>query len=99
MIFWVSSAAPQRLLTGIVFMLTAGLLFAAMVGFAKLPGQHYSFLQISWAWAFGHILFLAALLMPRMGLPLFHTRRPGLLFRSAMLLTLNTKPREERPLV
>jgi len=86
----VSSAAPQRLLLGILLMLAAGLLFALMAGFAKLLGQHYSSLQISWARAFGHILFLSALFMPHMGLSLFRTRRPGLqLFRSAMLFTSN----------
>ena len=86
----VSTAAPQRLLLGIFLMLAAGLLFALMAGFAKLLGQHYSSLQISWARAFGHILFLSALFMPHMGLSLFRTRRPGLqLFRSAMLFTSN----------
>ena len=71
-------------------MLTAGLLFPVMGGFAKLLGQDYSSLQISWARAFGHILFLTALFLPRMGLSLFHTRRPLLqLFRSGMLFTSN----------
>lgn len=75
---------------GILFMLTAGLLFPVMGGFAKLLGQDYSSLQISWARAFGHIIFLTALFMPRMGLSLFRTRRPLLqLFRSAMLFTSN----------
>lgn len=71
-------------------MLTAGLLFPVMGGFAKLLGQDYSSLQISWARAFGHILFLTALFLPRMGLSLFRTRRPLLqLFRSGMLFTSN----------
>jgi len=71
-------------------MLTAGLLFPVMGGFAKLLGQNYSSLQISWARAFGHVLFLSALFMPRMGLALFRTKRPALqLFRSAMLFTSN----------
>jgi drug/metabolite transporter (DMT)-like permease len=86
----VSTPAPPRLLLGILFMLTAGLLFPVMGGFAKLLGQEYSSLQISWARAFGHILFLTALFLPRMGLALFRTRRPGLqLCRSAMLFTSN----------
>lgn len=71
-------------------MLVAGLLFPVMGGFAKLLGQDYSSLQISWARGFGHILFLSALFLPRMGLGLFRTRRPGLqFFRSAMLFTSN----------
>lgn len=71
-------------------MLTAGLLFPVMGGFAKLLGQDYSSLQISWARAFGHILFLSALFLPRMGLSLFRTRRPVVqLARSSMLFTSN----------
>ncbi|MDB5413571.1 MAG: EamA/RhaT family transporter [Rubritepida sp.] len=71
-------------------MLVAGTLFPVMGGFAKLLGQDYSSFQISWARAFGHIIFLSALFLPRMGLSLFRSRRPGLqLFRSAMLFTSN----------
>lgn len=85
-----SAAPPSRILVGILFMVTAGLLFPVMGGFAKLLGQDYSSLQISWARAFGHILFLSALFMPRMGLALFRTKRPGLqLARSSMLFTSN----------
>ena len=80
MLLFVSSPAPTRILLGILFMLTAGLLFPVMGGFAKLLGQDYSSFQISWARAFGHILFLSALFMPRMGLSLF---------RTAMLFTSN----------
>lgn len=86
----VSAHAPTRLLLGVLIMLTAGLLFPVMGGFAKLLGADYSSLQISWARAFGHILFLAALFMPRMGLALWRSRRPGLqLARSAMLFGSN----------
>lgn len=86
----VSASAPPRILLGVLFMLTAGLLFPVMGGFAKLLGADYSSLQISWARAFGHILFLTALFMPRMGLALWRSRRPGLqLARSSMLFASN----------
>ena len=83
-------SAPPQILLGILFMLTEGLLFPVMGGLAKLLGQDYSSLQISWARAFGHILFLLALFLPRMGLSLLRTRRPGLqLVRSTMLIISN----------
>ncbi len=75
---------------GILFMLAAGTLFPIMGGFGKLLGQDYNSLQISWARAFGHIVFLSALFLPRFGLAVLRTRRPGLqVFRSAMLFTSN----------
>jgi drug/metabolite transporter (DMT)-like permease len=90
MVACVSAPAPPRILLGVLFMLTAGLLFPVMGGFAKLLGADYSSFQVSWARAFGHILFLTALFMPRMGLSLWRSRRPGLqLARSSMLFTSN----------
>lgn len=86
----VKSPSPPRLLLGILFMLMAGSLFPVMGGFAKLLGQEYSSLQISWARAFGHIVFLSALFLPRYGLAIVRTKRLGLqLFRSCMLFTSN----------
>jgi drug/metabolite transporter (DMT)-like permease len=86
----VTTAPPQRILLGILFMLTAGLLFPVMGGFAKLLGQDYNSLQISWARAFVHIVFLAALFLPRYGLAMLRPRRPGLqLLRSACLFASN----------
>ena len=71
-------------------MLTAGMLFPVMTGFAKLLGQDYSSLQVSWARAFVHLVFLAALFLPRGGLTVLRSRRPGLqLCRAAMLTTSN----------
>ena len=48
----------QRILAGILFMCGAGLLFPIMSGFAKFLGADYNTLQISWARAFGHIVFM-----------------------------------------
>jgi drug/metabolite transporter (DMT)-like permease len=82
-------AAP-RILAGILFMCAAGMLFPVMSGFAKFLGEDYSSLQVSWARAFGHIVFLLIFFMPRFGIRLLHTRRPGTqLFRSMMLFASN----------
>ena len=87
----VAAAYPaQRILLGIIFMCLSGLLFPNMSSFAKLLGAEYSSLQVSWARAFGHILFLLAAFPPRYGLRVLRTRRPGVQFlRSAMLFTSN----------
>ncbi|MCW8085609.1 DMT family transporter [Sabulicella glaciei] len=71
-------------------MCTAGLLFPMMSGFAKLLGEDYSSLQVSWARAFVHLLFLSALFLPHSGLGVLRSRRPVLqLARAAMLTTSN----------
>ncbi|HYZ32398.1 MAG TPA: DMT family transporter [Crenalkalicoccus sp.] len=81
---------PQRLLRGILFMVLAGMLFPFMATFAKILGQDYSSLQVSWARAFVHVVFLLALFLPRYGVGLLHTRWPALqLARSAALFTSN----------
>src|SRR5439155_23279656 len=56
------AATPnQRILAGILFMCGAGLLFPIMSGFAKFLGESgCSSLQVSWARAFGHIVFMLA---------------------------------------
>ncbi len=80
----------RRILLGILFMCGAGLMFPVMNGFAKILGADYSTLQISWARAFGHILFMLAAFLPRYGIGMLRTKRPGLqLLRSWCLLTSN----------
>jgi drug/metabolite transporter (DMT)-like permease len=83
--------ARQRIIAGILFMCGAGLLFPVMSGFAKFLGQDgFNSLQVSWARAFGHIVFMLVFFMPRFGLAMLRTRRPGTqLGRSAMLFTSN----------
>ena len=84
------SPPPPRVLLGILFMCTAGLLFPVMSGAAKILGADYSSLQVSWARAFGHILFLFAVFLPRHGLRLMVTRRPLIQAgRAATLFTSN----------
>lgn len=81
----------QRILAGILFMCGAGLLFPVMSGFAKFLGQDgYNSLQVSWARAFGHILFMLAVFVPKFGLGMLRTRRPFIqLARSTMLFMSN----------
>jgi len=80
----------QRLLAGILFMCGAGLLFPVMSGFAKFLGADYNTLQISWARAFGHIVFMLIVFVPRFGLRMLRTQRPFTqLARSTMLFTSN----------
>jgi drug/metabolite transporter (DMT)-like permease len=83
--------ATQRIVAGILFMCGAGLLFPVMGGFAKFLGESgYNSLQVSWARAFGHIVFMLAFFVPRFGLRMLRTRRPVIqLVRSAMLFTSN----------
>jgi drug/metabolite transporter (DMT)-like permease len=85
------TADGQRILAGILFMCGAGVLFPVMNGFAKFLGESgYDSLQVSWARAFGHILFMLAAFVPRFGLGMLRTRRPGTqLLRSALLMTSN----------
>lgn len=83
--------AGQRILAGIVFMCGAGVLFPVMSGFAKILGEAgYDSLQVSWARAFGHILFMLIAFVPRAGLSMLKTRRPAIqLLRSALLISSN----------
>lgn len=85
------SADSQRILAGILFMCGAGLLFPVMSGFAKFLGQDgYNSLQVSWARAFGHIVFMLAVFVPKFGLGMLRTRRPLIqLTRSTMLFLSN----------
>lgn len=81
----------RRLLLGILFILASGMIFPVMNGMAKTLGADYSSIQISWARAFGHIVFMLMFFLPRFGLGVLRTKRPGTqIFRSAMLFTSNT---------
>lgn len=83
-------APPQRILVGIFFICLAGAQFAMMTGIAKYLGREFSSLQISWARAFGHIVFLLAAFLPRHGLGVLRTRMLGMqLTRSSLLFTSN----------
>jgi drug/metabolite transporter (DMT)-like permease len=83
-------APAQNTLLGVLFICLAGLLFPMMNGAAKTLGADYASLQVSWARAFGHVVFMLAAFLPRHGLGLLRTRRPGLqIARSAVLFCSN----------
>lgn len=83
-------ALDRRLVTGVVFMCGSGLVFPVMNSAAKLLGGHYNSVQISWARAFGHVVFLLAAFLPRYGVSFLRTKRPGLqAVRSTMLFLSN----------
>jgi drug/metabolite transporter (DMT)-like permease len=69
----------------------AGILFPVMGGFAKILGESgYDSLQVSWARAFGHIIFMLAAFLPRFGFGMLRTRRLGTqMLRSALLMASN----------
>ncbi len=85
------AAARQRIIAGILFMCGGGLLFPVMSGFAKFLGEDgYDSLQISWARAFGHIVYMLLVFVPRFGTQMLRTRRFGTqVFRSLMLFISN----------
>jgi drug/metabolite transporter (DMT)-like permease len=84
------AASSKNILLGIGCMCVAGLCFSVMGGIAKLLGQSYSSVQVSWSRAFIHMVFLTAFFVPRHGIGILRTRRPGLqLGRAAMLTASN----------
>jgi drug/metabolite transporter (DMT)-like permease len=79
-----------NLLLGILFICLSGITSPLMNGVAKLLGETYSSLQVSWARAFGHILFMLAVFVPKFGLGMLRTRRIGKhLVRSTCLFVSN----------
>lgn len=86
----IAGRVDRRILFGIFFMCGTGLLFPVMGGLAKILGTDYSSLQVSWARAFGHIVFMLIFFVPKFGLRMLRTRRFGTqLARSALLFTSN----------
>ena len=80
----------RNLLAGVFFICLSGVTSPLMNGFAKLLGAHYSSLQVSWARAFGHVLFMLIVFLPRFGMKMLRTRRFGMhLARSASLFISN----------
>lgn len=86
----VAARPGQNIALGILFMMATALFFPLMGGIAKTLGTEYSSLQVSWARAFGHILFLLAAFLPRHGMRVLRPRRLGLqLLRSCGLFLSN----------
>ena len=80
----------RNLLLGIGFICLSALTSPLMNGFAKLLGETYSSMQVSWARAFGHIIFMLAVFLPRFGMRMLRTRRfKHHLLRSTCLFVSN----------
>jgi drug/metabolite transporter (DMT)-like permease len=80
----------RSLLLGVFFICLSGITSPLMQGFAKQLDKHYDSLEVSWARAFGHVLFLMAAFMPRLGPRIFRTKKLGRhILRSALLFASN----------
>ncbi len=80
----------RNLLLGVLFICLSALTSPLMNGFAKLLGESYSSLQVSWARAFGHVMFMLCAFVPRFGLRMLRTKRLGKhTVRSACLFISN----------
>jgi drug/metabolite transporter (DMT)-like permease len=88
-----TSGGQHHVLTGILFICGAGILFPVMNGFAKFLGESgYDSLQVSWARAFGHILFMLAAFVPRFGLGMLRTQRLGTQLLRSFFFAIITIP-------
>ena len=86
-------AAPSRTsrpLRGVLFMCIACALFPVMNGIVKLLAATYEPQQIVWFRIVSHLVLVAAVFMPRMGLGLLRTRRIGTQFVSSVMMLLST---------
>ena len=86
-------AAPNRTsrpLRGVLLMCTAGALFPIMNGIVKLLAATYEPQQIVWFRIVSHLVLVAVVFMPRMGLGLLRTRRIGTQFVSSVMMLLST---------
>lgn len=85
--------APSRTsrpLLGVLYICTACALFPVMNGLVKLLAATYEPQQIVWFRIVSHLVLVAAVFMPRMGLGLLRTRRIGTQFVSSIAMLLST---------
>lgn len=80
----------SRPLLGVLFMCAACALFPIMNGLVKLLAATYEPQQIVWFRIVSHLVLVAAVFMPRMGLGLLRTRRIGTQFVSSVMMLLST---------
>ena len=83
-------AAPIALprpdiLRGVLYMLGAAALFSVMNALVKVLSADFSTPQIIWARNIGHLLFVAALFAPRLGLRLFVSSQPKVQIARSLL--------------
>ncbi len=87
------SQAPSRTsrpLLGVLFMCAACALFPVMNGLVKLLAAAYEPQQIVWFRIVSHLVLVAVVFMPQMGLGLLRTRRIGTQFVSSVMMLLST---------
>ena len=87
------SAAPRRSsrpLLGVLFMCAACALFPIMNGIVKLLTATYDPREIVWFRIVIHLVLVALVFMPRMGLGLFRTRQIGLQLVNSVMMLLST---------
>jgi drug/metabolite transporter (DMT)-like permease len=87
------SQAPSRTsrpLLGVLFMCAACALFPVMNGLVKLLAATYESQQIVWFRIVSHLVLVAVVFMPQMGLGLLRTRRIGTQFVSSVMMLLST---------
>lgn len=85
--------APSRVsrpLLGVLLMCTACALFPVMNGFVKLLTTTYDPVQIVWFRITMHLVLVAVVFLPRLGLGLFRTRRVASQIASSIMMLLST---------
>ncbi len=85
-----SAAERARHLRGILMMLLGVSCIALLDTTGKYLTRTYPVMQIVWARYFFHMLFMALLLGPSIGLDLVRTKRPGLQLARGLILTAAT---------
>jgi drug/metabolite transporter (DMT)-like permease len=80
----------SRPLLGMLYMCAACALFPVMNGIVKLLAVTYEPTQIVWFRIVIHLVLVAVVFTPRMGLDLFRTHRIGLQFLSSIMMLLST---------
>lgn len=80
----------SRPLLGVLYMGIACALFPVMNGIVKLLALSYDPLQIVWFRITLHLVLVAAVFLPRLGLGLFRTRQIGWQFVSSVTMLLST---------
>jgi hypothetical protein len=88
-----TTAVPPRqtsLLLGIFFMCAACTLFPIMNGIVQVLSRTYPSEQIIWARTTGHLLIVLALIVPRYGLSVLKSRKPGVQVSRSLLLLAST---------
>lgn len=82
--------ALRRLWLGIFFMCAATTLFPIMNGIVQVLSRDYPSEQIIWARTAGHLVIVLLLVVPKFGLGVLLTKRPGAQVSRSLLLLAST---------